>query len=111
MRLKIADPIGKFAWSLAILAASLSSGSVASVQRAVTIDMEVSRLPAARAVSYGAPVYYASPRAVREGASLPGASSGSVAPEVDGWTLLAAILGLISMRLWRGETRKLPVIK
>lgn len=111
MRLKIADPIGKFAWSLAILAASLSSGSMASVQRAATTDMDASRLPAVRAVSYGAPVYYASPGAALKGASLSGASSVSVAPEVDGWTMLAAILGLVGMRLWRGEKRKLPVIK
>lgn len=111
MRFKTHNVIGMFTWSLAILAGSLPLDSVASVQSVATTDMGVNRQASVRAISYGAPVYsaYASP-AVND-ASTPGASSVSVVPEVDRWTMLAAILGLIGMRLWRSGKKKLLVIQ
>jgi hypothetical protein len=108
MRLKTHKLIGMFAWSLAILAASLPLDSVASVQRVATADMGVTSV---RAISYSAPVYSAYARPAVNDAPILGASSVSVVPEVDRWTMLAAILGLISMRLWRSGKKKLLVIK
>lgn len=125
MRLKLHKLIGIFVWPLVILAASLPIDSVASVlqgsvlqssvfQSMATTDLGVNRPPSVRAVSYGAPIYpySASPRSAEaKNASRMGASSVSAAPEVDGWAMLAAILGLISMRLWHGGKKKLPAIK
>ena len=111
MRLKINKVIGMFAWSLAILAGSLPLDSVASVQSVATTDMGVNRQASVRAISYGAPVYSAYSRPAVNDASIAGASSVSVVPEVDRWTMLAAILGLIGMRLWRGGKKQLLVIK
>lgn len=108
MRLKIHNVIGMFAWSLAILAGSLPVDSVASDLRVATTDMGVNRQPAVRAISYSAPVYAAYSRpAVND----PDTASVSVVPEIDGWTMLAALLGLISMRLWRSGKKNLLVIK
>lgn len=111
MRLKIHKAIGMFAGSLAMLAGSLPLDSVASVQSAATTEMGVNRQASVRAVSYGAPVYTAYARPAVNDASIRGASSVSVVPEVDRWTMLAAILGLIGMRLWRSGKKKLLVIK
>lgn len=108
MRLKTHKLIGMFAWSLAILAASLPLDSVASVQRVATTEMGVTSVSA---ISYGAPVYSAYARPAVNDSSIPRATSVSVAPEVDRWTMLAAILGLISMRLWRSGKKKLLVIQ
>ena len=111
MRLKIHEVIGMFAWSLAILAGSLPLDSVASVLSVATTDMGVNRQVSVRATSYGAPAYSAYSRPAVNDASSPGASSVSVVPEVDRWTMLAAILGLVGMRLWRSGKKKLLVIK
>lgn len=108
MRLKIHTFIGVFGWSLAILAASLPVDSMASGEHMTTADRRVYRQPAIRAISYRAPVYaaYARP-VVKDSDTL----SVSVVPEVDTWTMLVAILGLISMRLWRSGKKNLLVIK
>lgn len=108
MRLKIHNFIGMFGWSLAILATSLPLDSVASGEHVATADRGVYRQSAIRALSYSAPVYaaYARP-VVKDSDTL----SVSVVPEVDNWTMLAAILGLISMRLWRSGKKNLLVIK
>ena len=111
MRLKTHNVIGVFAWSLAILAGSLPLDSEASVQRVATTDMGVNRHASVRAISYGAPVYSAYSRPAVNDDSIPGASTVSVVPEVDRWTMLAAMLGLISMRLWRSGKKKLLVIQ
>lgn len=111
MRLKIHNAIGVFAWSLAILAGSLPVDSVASGQSVATADMGVNRQASVRAISYAAPVYSAYSRPVVNNASISDASSVSVVPEVDRWTMLATILGLIGMRLWRSEKRNLLVIQ
>ncbi|HQT33827.1 MAG: hypothetical protein ACYC39_12485 [Thiobacillus sp.] len=111
MRLKTHKLVGLFAWSLAILAASLPVDSVASVQRVATAEMGVDRPPSVRTIAYGAPVYSAYSRPAVNDASSRGASRVSVAPEVDPWTMLVAILGLISMRLWRSGKKKLLVIQ
>lgn len=110
MRLKIRNAIGMFAWSLAILAGSLPVDSVASGQSVATTDMRVNQ-PSVRAISSGAPVYSTYSRPAVNDASIPGASSVSVVPEVDRWTMFATILGLIGMRLWRSEKRNLLVIQ
>lgn len=108
MHMKIQTAIGVFAWSLAILAGSLPVDSVASGVRAEAMDMEMDRQPTLRAsASYGAPVYstYSRPAANVPDEAL----SVSVVPEVDIWTMLAAILGLIGMRLWRSSKKNLLV--
>lgn len=111
MRLKIHKSIGMFAWSLALLAGSLPGDSIASSMQVAMTDVGVNRKPAVVAVSYSTPVYaaYASPAA--DDASIPDKLSVSAVSEVDSWTMLAVILGLISMRLWRGGKKNLPVIK
>jgi hypothetical protein len=111
MRLKTHKLVGLFAWSLAILAASLPVDSVASVQRVATAEMGVNRPPTVRAISYGAPVHSAYPKPAVNDVSIRSASRVSVAPEVDPWTMLVAILGLISMRLWRSGKKTLLVIQ
>lgn len=111
MRLKTHKLVGMFAWSLAILAASLPVDSVASVQRVATAEMGVNRPSSARTIAYGAPVYSAYPRPAVNDASSRGETRVSVAPEVDPWTMLAAILGLIGMRLWHSGKKKLLVIQ
>lgn len=111
MRLKIHKLIGMCAWSLAILAGSLPLDSVASVQGVATTEMGVNRQASVRAISYGAPAYSAYARPAVDDASIPGASNVSVVPEVDRWAMLAAVLGLIGMRLWRSGKKKLLVIK
>jgi hypothetical protein len=108
MRLKLHNVIGMFAWSLAILAGSLPVHSVASDLRVTATDRGVNRQAAVRAISYSAPVYAAYARPV---VNEPDTLSVSVVPEVDRWTMLAAILGLISMRLWRSGKKNLLVIK
>lgn len=109
MRMKTHTAIGMFAWSLAILAGSLPVDSGASGLRAETIDMDVNRQPALRAAaSYSAPVYaYTRPAANDPDDAL----SVSVVPEVDSWTMLAAVLGLIGMRLWRSSKKNLLVVE
>ncbi|KVW94975.1 hypothetical protein ABW22_11085 [Thiobacillus denitrificans] len=97
-------------WSLAILAGSVPGESVAGMQVEST-DTRVNRQPAVRAVSYGAPVYEAYARPGVNDASNPDELSVSAVPEVDRWAMLAAILGLIGMRLWHGGKKNLPVIK
>jgi hypothetical protein len=111
MRLKTHNVIGMFAWSLAILAGSLPLDSVASVQRVATTDMGVNRHASVREITYGEPVYSAYARPAVNDAPILGASSVSVVPEVDRWTMLAAILGLVSMRLWRSGKKRLLVIQ
>lgn len=111
MRLKTHKLVGMFAWSLAILAASLPVDSVASVQRVATAEIGVNGAPSVRTIAYGSPVYSAYARPAVNDSSIPRATSVSVAPEVDRWTMLAAILGLISMRLWRSGKKKLLVIQ
>jgi len=111
MRLKTHKLVGMSAWSLAILAASLPVDSVASVQRVATTEMGVNRPPSVRTIASGEPVYSTYPRPAVNETSIRGASSVSVAPEVDPWTMLAAILGLVSMRLWRSGKKKLLVIQ
>lgn len=108
MRMKTHTALGVLAWSLAILAGSLPVDGVASGFRAETIDVDVNRQPALRAAaSYSAPVYstYTRPAANDRDDTL----SVSVVPEVDSWTMLAAVLGLIGMRLWRGSKKNLLV--
>ena len=109
MRLKLHKFIGMFAWSMAILAGSLPLDSVASVQRVATTDISVNRQASVRTISY-APAYSAYSSGGSD-ASTAGASTVSVVPEVDRWTMLAALLGLIGMRLWRSGKKKLLVIK
>ena len=111
MRFKTHKLVGLFAWSLAILAVSLPVDSVASVQGVATAEMGVNRPLSVRTIAYGAPVYSAYPRPAVNDASSRGASRVSVTPEIDLWTMLAAILGLISMRLWRSGKKQLLVIQ
>lgn len=110
MRMKIQTAIGVFAWSLAIVGGSLPADGVASGLRAEAMDMEMemNRQPALRAsASYGAPVYSTYSRSAANGPDE--TLSVSVVPEVDSWTMLAAVLGLIGMRLWRSSKKNLLV--
>ena len=109
MRFKTHKLVGLFAWSLAVLAASLPVDSVASVQRVATTERGVT--PSVRTIAYGTPVYSVYSRPAVNDAPIRGASRISVAPEVDPWTMLVAILGLISMRLWRSGKKQLLVIQ
>jgi hypothetical protein len=108
MRLKTHNVIGMLAWSLAVVAGSLPLDSRASELRVAATDRGVNRQLAVRAVSYSAPAYAAH---ARPALNEPDTLSVSVVPEVDRWTMLAALLGLISMRLWRSGKKNLLVIK
>lgn len=108
MRLKINNVIGMLGLSLAFLAVSLPAASIAFSEHVATADRGASRQPAIRAVSNGVPVYAAYDGPVAKDSDT---LSVSVVPEVDNWTMLAAILGLISMRLWRSGKKNLLVIK
>lgn len=108
MRLKTHNVIGMLAWSLAVVAGSLPLDSGASELRVAATDRGVNRQLAVRAVSYSAPAYAAY---ARPALNEPDTLSVSVVPEVDRWTMLAALLGLISMRLWRSGKKNLLVIK
>ncbi|MHB1053025.1 MAG: hypothetical protein ACYCZT_08140 [Thiobacillus sp.] len=111
MRLKIHNAIGVFAWSLAILAGSLPGASVASILHVTTTDRYLDRQPAMRAISYSAPSYATYASFAMNDAPVPDQSSVLGAPEVNGRTMFAAILGLIGMRLWRSGKKMLPIIK
>lgn len=107
MRLKIDNVIGMLGLSMTLLAVSLPVESIASGEHVVT-DTGASRQLAIRTVSNGIPVYTAYARPAAQDSNT---LSVSVVPEVDHWTMLAAILGLISMRLWRSGKKNLLVIK
>lgn len=113
MRLKTHDAIGMLAWSLVILAGSLPGASIASILYVTTTDLHLNRQPAVRTLFYSAPAHatYADADFVMNDAPVPNKSSVSSVPEVDGRTMLAAILGLIGMGLWRGGRKTLPIIK
>lgn len=115
MRMKIPDSIGVSVWPLALLAASLSFDTSASSIQVTAADFSMSRKAIVTAAAYNTPGYmnyaaYAEPaRGMKNASSKVTASPAS---EVDSWTLFAAVMGLVSMRLWRTAGKKsLPVIK
>ncbi|HUW28408.1 MAG TPA: hypothetical protein VMV97_07350 [Sulfuriferula sp.] len=111
MCLKIRNFIGAFTLSLAALAGSLSSDTVASSLQVVTANADGNHKPAVVAVSYSTPAYaYPSFTSSGADAAIQDKSSVSAVPEVDIWTLLVAILGLTGMRLLRGGKKRLPAI-
>lgn len=112
MRLNIHNFMGIFVLSLAGFAGSLSSDTAASGMQVASTNVtnvNGNHRPAVVAVSYSAAAYpsYASSRA---DAAVADKSSISAVPEVDIWTVLLAILGLIGMRLWHGGKKRLPTI-
>ena len=115
MRMKIHNSIGVTGWSLALLAASLSFDASASSIQVTTADFNMNRKGAVMAAAYNTSAYanyaaYAEPARAMEDA--PSKMIASPASEVDSWTLFAAVMGLVSMRLWRTTGKKsLPVIK
>ena len=115
MRMKIHNSIGVTGWSLALLTASLSFDASASSIQVTTADFNMNRKGTVMATAYNPHAYanyvtYSGP--VRSMENAPSKVMASPASEVDSWTLFAAVMGLVSMRLWRTTGKKsLPVIK
>jgi len=113
MRLKIHSFIGIFALLLAGFAGSLSSDTAASSPLVATTNVtnvDRNHPPAVVAVSYRTSAFSSFTNSVTD-AAIQDRSSVSAVPDVDIWTMLVAILGLISLRLWHGGKKRLPVIQ
>lgn len=111
MRLKTRNAIGILTWAVAILATSMSSNSFASTQRVTTTDANVEHRPAVRTLSFNAPAYTGYIRPDVSEAPDPDRPSVSAVAEVDSWSMFAAVLGLIGMRLWHSGKKNMPIIK
>lgn len=118
MQLKIKSFISLFALLLIGVISPFSSDAVAS-----TAQIETPGKPAARstnrpdivAVAYGTEAFsdYARSRPDAEVSAekLPANKLGvSSVSDVDVWTMLLAIFGLISLRLWHGGKKDFPAI-
>lgn len=114
VRFNIRNFIGVLALSLAGWASPLSSDASASGLQTATANgtgAHENRQPAVVAVSYSAPAYsYMSYAGSAEDVTAADKPSVSAVPEVDSWTVLLAIAGLVGMRLLHGGKKRPPAI-
>ncbi|HEY9099606.1 MAG TPA: hypothetical protein VIN38_12110 [Thiobacillus sp.] len=101
-----------FGCLLAMLAMSWSGHSAASSMRGHASDGEAEYQAQVKKVAYSLPVYAdrAVPVARGAGASQDVEAVSSVSG-LDHWTMIAATLFLIGMRLWHGGKKSLPLIQ
>ena len=113
MRLKIHRFIGIVALLMAAFSGSLSSDTAASSPLVATTSVtnfDRNHRPEVVAVSYRTPAF-SSFASTATDAAIQDRSSVSAVPDVDIWTVLVAILGLVSLRLWHGGKKRQPVIQ
>lgn len=113
MPLKIHKFIGALALLMTAFAGSLPSATAASTSPAATTNATHATRnhpPEVVAVSYRTPAF-SSFAGSAAAAQIQDRSSVSAEPAVDVWTMLVALLGLVSLRLWHGGKKRLPVIQ
>lgn len=112
MYMKPSHPVRSYLGLLAALAA-LSFDACASGEIISTADLNTSRRAAVATVAYdgaagAARAVYTVPAVDRPRGPPRGESVSE--HEVDGWKLLAAVIGLVGIRLWHAGKKILPLI-
>ena len=112
--------IGVCVWIFAALATSLSFDTIASSldtkKQITTVKMSMAKLNMEREIAVistvnSGPALVSYTNYARPDADdVSGKATVSQRPAIDGWKLLAAILGLVGMRLWHAGKKSLPVI-
>lgn len=113
MRLKINNLIGMFALLLAGLMGPLMGNALAASEQTENQRIQNTgntRPPEIVAAAYETETFsdYIRPRP--QAAVAPSKYRVSSVSEVDVWTMLVAIFGLISLRLWHGGKKRFPAI-